>query len=235
MHQSVDEAPRYGIRTLVEPVPSGRRAAAPDHIAKEAARLGLHHLAAAIEHRLTRPWAGREDALLVRLRGDHPEALRAAEQIVRRELGSAKSWRMKASAVHRRYLGPAIARRRAAGLAGRAWAVRLALIVLFILPSFLLVVGAAPLPALVLTGAASILAAFGCGRAVTVWLRLPVQPVIRRRWLQEFRRDIVDATLLALLQEKGAQVDQQAAEAAVRGWKHIRFVAAGLDRLDAEV
>jgi hypothetical protein len=224
--------PRYGIRTgsaSAPAAPAGR----PELVAREAAGLGLHHLAAAMEHRITRAWADRPDPLLMQLRSDHPEDLAAAEVIVKAELGGRRSWLLKAQSAHNRYLAPVTARRRAAGLLPKALVLRLSLIALLILPSLLMVVFEAPLAALVLTGAASVIAALVAGQAIHAWLRIPVQPAIRPRWLKEIRTDIVDATLLAILQGRGVDVDPQTALAAGRGWQHIRFVAAALDRIDA--
>jgi hypothetical protein len=192
----------------------------------------LHHLAAAMEHRITRAWADRPDPLLVQLRSGHPEDLAAAEAIVKAELGSRRSWLLKAQSAHNRYLAPVTARRRAAGRMPKAMVLRLSLIALLILPALLLVVFDAPLAALVLTGAASVIAALVAGQAINAWLRIPVQPAIRRPWLKEIRTDITDAVLLATLQRRGVTVDPRTAQAAGRGWRHIRFVAAALDRID---
>jgi hypothetical protein len=104
---------------------------------------------------------------------------------------------------------------------------------LLILPSLLLVVRDAPLPALVLTGAASVIAVLVTGQAINFQARIPVQPVIGNRWLQEIGQDITDAALLAVLRAGGIEVDAKTAEAGAGGWNDVRFVAAALDRLDA--
>jgi hypothetical protein len=59
-----------------------------------------------------------------------------------------------------------------------------------------------------------------------------VHPPVRAGWVKELRQDVVDATLLAVLQNKRVAVDRQTAAAAARGWKHLSFVAGQLDRMD---
>jgi len=236
VYQLKDGSPRYGVRTEHHQdtgprQPAGQRGN-PEAIAREAGQLGLHHLAAAADHRLTRKWADREDELLVRLREAHPAELAQAEQMVNAKLGNPKRWLLKARANYTRGLSPVIARRQEAGMLSRAMFLRLFLIVLLIVPSVLAVSFSVPLLYLVFIGIASILLAMYLGGVVSEWLRLPVQPTIRSGWLKELRQDIVDATLLAVLEDQRAVVDSQTTAAAQRGWKHIRFVAAQIDRID---
>jgi hypothetical protein len=235
VYQLKDGSPRYGVRTAhqdSEQLQPAIQRGNPEAIAREAGQLGLHHLAAAADHRLTRKWADGDDELLVRLREAHPAELQEAEQIVNAKLGNPKRWLLKARSNYTRGLAPVIARRQEAGMLSRAMFLRLFLIVLLIVPSVLAVSFSVPLLYLVFIGIASILLALYLGGVVTEWLRLPVQPGIRSGWLKELRQDIVDATLLAVLEKKRALVDSQTSAAARRGWKHIRFVAAQVDRID---
>jgi hypothetical protein len=79
-YQLVDGTPRYGSRSeaykpeATAPA-SGIRA---EETAEAAARLGLDHLAAAIDRRLTSHWSDKEDPLVAGLRKAHPEELSAA-------------------------------------------------------------------------------------------------------------------------------------------------------------
>ena len=236
MYQLKDGSPRYGIRTdhhdqalQQDALPRG---GSPETIAREASQLGLHHLAAGAEHRLNQSWADEDDALLVSLRNENPLELAVAEKIVNEKLGSTKQWLHKARTIYSRRLAPVAARRQTAGMLAKALFLRLFLIVLLIGPAVLAVSFNVPLLVLVFIGVASILAAMYLGGVVTEWLRLPVHPPVRAGWVKELRQDVVDATLLAVLQNKRAAVDRQTATAAARGWKHLSFVAGELDRMD---
>lgn len=84
---------------------------------------------------------------------------------------------------------------------------------------------------LIPTASVSAVLAIVGGEAITARLRVPVAPRIRRLWLKELRGDITDATLLAVLAQKGIEVDPRTAEAAGRGWESIRYAAETIDRL----
>ncbi|MEZ2388851.1 hypothetical protein AB6813_04770 [bacterium RCC_150] len=235
-YRLADGSPRYGIRRNA--APSRKVSSLPGNagdIGREAARLSLDHLEAAINHRLSSAWADQEDPLLVEFRNEHPEELKAARALVHEHLGSNRSWLRKAQAVRDRRLTSLARRRKASGHAAAAFVLRLVLIAGLLLPSIILVANGAPLLNLVLTGVISLGAAYGAGHAITEWARVPVMPHIRPGWLKELRSDIVDAALLAIVQEKNVQekndVDSRTADAAVRGWKHLRFAATTVDIL----
>ena len=60
---------------------------------------------------------------------------------------------------------------------------------------------------------------------LTVRARVPVMPAIRGAWLNELREDIVNATLVAILQNKGVALEARAAAAGRRGWESIQIAA----------
>lgn len=227
MYENLDGSPRYGIRTL-EPTPSAAEpssAASPIYIIRYAAGLDRIALAAAIDSRLRQSWADEDDPLLVRLRADHRNELREARRFVKSVLGTNSKWLDTSAAHFYVNLAPVITRRRAAGRTASATVERLGLFVLLILPPLLLVIGGASLALLLASGIVSSILAVVLGETITARLRLPVAPVIRKPWLQELRRDIEDATLLALLQAKGIEVDPDTAKAAMRGWEHLKAEA----------
>ncbi|MFD1212571.1 hypothetical protein ACFQ36_11040, partial [Arthrobacter sp. GCM10027362] len=87
--------------------------------------------------------------------------------------------------------------------------------------------------ALLVAGLVTCGLAYVLGNWVTARLRLPVPAGLRGPWLAEIRRDITDATLLAVLRSRGVEVDERTARAAMRGWNHLRFVAAKVDEIHA--
>ncbi|GAB3525472.1 hypothetical protein [Arthrobacter monumenti] len=227
-------SPRYGIRTDEG---TGRDAASgtpaitvgPEHVVRQASRLGLHHLAAAIDHRLTRTWADEDDPLIVRLRAEHPETLTEATDLVKSGLGSNMKWLKTVQNVHESVLSPVTERRKIAGKIRSATWQRAALLVTLPAPAAFVMAAGFPLEALVAVGVGSVLAAAVLGESITAGLRLPVVGKIRSTWLEEIRSDIVDATFLALLQRRNSAVDARTAKAAARGWHHIQFVASKVD------
>jgi hypothetical protein len=236
MYQHADGAPRYGIRTLVDDGALGqatrtKTAASPDTIARQPAGFGRAHLAAAADYRLSSKWADTDDPLLVELRAKYPAELQEAREIVRAELGTDAKWLDGSAKIFYRNLKPVTGRRRAAGKSTTAMFQRLGLFVLLVLPPLLLVINEAPLAWLLASGIVSAVLAIAVGEAITARLRVPVAPQIRRLWLKELRRDITDATLLAVLAQKDIEVGPRTAEAAGRGWQNIRYAAKTIDRL----
>jgi hypothetical protein len=60
---------------------------------------------------------------------------------------------------------------------------------------------------------------------------VPVMPNIRAPWLKELREDVVNATLVAILQNKGTPVDPGTAAAARRGWESMCTASKAADSL----
>jgi hypothetical protein len=67
---------------------------------------------------------------------------------------------------------------------------------------------------------------------ITVHARVPVIPNIRTGWLAELRDDVVNATLVAILQNKGIiELEPRIIAAGQRGWKHIQAAAQVMEKL----
>lgn len=228
----LDGSPRYGTRTG----PAEPEAAAPvkrnrvEATAEAAARLGLDHLAAAIDRRLRSPWADKADPLVTGLRNDHPDELLAARALVKLTLGSQRAWLMAAQAVRDRELQSLKARRNASGIAREVFLLRLVLMVALIsVPSYV-VATSTDLVKLIVTGLLCLGLATTAGYFLTVRARVPVMPNIRRPWLAELREDIVNATLADILANKG-EIEPADAAAARRGWLSITVAAEAVDAL----
>jgi hypothetical protein len=230
-----DGSPRYGVRTA-EAVPAAAPAlpSDPGLVARAASRLGLHHLAAAADSRVTRRWADKDDPLLAALRAEHPAELAEAKGLVEAELGGRADWLRRARSNHNAFLAPVTGRRRAAGSHAAAMLQRAALALgLTGTAGFVAVSTQGNLLLLLATGVVVCGLAYVLGSMVTARLRLPVPARLFGRWLEEIRTDITDATLLALLQSRRIEVDDRTARAARRGWEHLQFVAAKVDEIHA--
>ncbi|MDJ0357530.1 hypothetical protein [Paenarthrobacter sp. PH39-S1] len=228
-----DGSPRYGI--LAEGRNAGGFEAADEYPKvpiSSAARMGLNHLAAAINHRLAQEWSDREDPLLVDLRNEYPAELKVAEANVRTLLGTAKEWRLRAQRNSDRELTSLTARRRTKGQLLRALMQRIGLIIALFVPSLVVANAGAPVDVLVLVGVGSILVAGALGGRITERLRLPSGPAIRLSWLNELRQDVIDAELLTIVHSKGFRVSPAAVLAARRGWRHIVHVTTTINLLD---
>lgn len=227
-----DGSPRYGRRT--EACSTGQAAppARVEEAAEAAARLGLDDLAAAIDRRLVASWADRSDPLVTRMRQDHPEELAAARDLVSLHLGSQRQWRLKAQAVRDGHLAALMARRRAAGSARETLFLRLGLMgALITPPAYIVASGQDDLVKLVLTGAACVAGAFTGSHFLTVRARVPLMPDIRSSWLAELREDVIDATLVAILANKGVDLGPGTAAAGRRGWNSIQAAARAVSAL----
>lgn len=231
-YQLVDGTPRYGTRTGPAAVAAASSAPANrvEAAAEAAARLGLDHLAAAIDRRLRSAWADKPDPLITALRTAHPEELLAARALVKLHLGSQRSWLIKAQRLRDRGLESTMARRRASGGARGVLLMRLALLVALIsLPAYV-VATSTDLVKLIVTGLSCLAAAMSAGHFITVRARVPVMPNIRRYWLAELREDIVNATLVDILANKG-DVEPATVAAARRGWQSITATANAVEAL----
>lgn len=230
-YQLTDGTPRYGTRTGPDTSPAAVLAVTRvEATAEAAARLGLDHLAAAIDRRLRSAWADKADSRVSALRAAHPDELNAARALVRVHLGSQRRWAITAQAVRDRSLEPTLARRRKSGSAREALLLRLGLLVsLIALPSYV-VATSTDLVKLIVTGFLCLAVAMAGGHYITVRARVPVMPNIRRTWLAELREDIVNATLVDILANKG-DVEPATAAAARRGWVSITEAALLVDAL----
>jgi hypothetical protein len=229
-----DGMPRYGSRsegyTPHETAPAA--AVRVEEVPEGAARLGLDEMAAAIYRRLTNSWADRDNPLVAAMRKTHPEELAAARALVKLHLGSQRQWRLKAEAVRNKRLAATMRRRRASGTAREVFALRAILMAgLIALPTYIVATSREDLLKLVLIGIACIAVAMTGGHYITVHARVPVMPNIRAAWLAEIREDVVDATLVAILQNNGAGLDARTAAAGRRGWTSIQTAAKATDAL----
>lgn len=229
-----DGTPRYGSRSESY----AREEAAPaaalrvEEAAEGAARLGLDEMAAAIDRRLTSSWADNDNPLVRAMRAAHPEELAAARALVKLHLGSQRQWRLKAEAVRNKGLAATMRRRRSSGSAREVFALRAILMVgLIALPTYIVATDREDLLKLVLVGIGCVAVAMMGGHYITVHARVPVMPNIRAAWLAELRQDIVDATLVAILQNNGAGLDARTAAAGRRGWTSIQTAAKAMDAL----
>lgn len=233
-YKLVDGSPRYGSRsdTHTAAAVPGAAEARVEEASEGAARLGLDHLAAAIDRRLTSSWADMANPLVTTLREAHPGELEAARTIVKKHLGSQRQWRLKAQKVRDKHLSATMRRRRVAGSAREILALRLVLLgSLISLPAYVVATDRENLLKLVLVGIACIAVAMSGGHFITVHARVPVMPNIRSAWLYELREDIVNATLVTILQNQGVEPESRTAEAARRGWKSIQTAAKAVESL----
>ncbi|CCQ47216.1 putative uncharacterized protein [Pseudarthrobacter siccitolerans] len=233
-YQLADGSPRYGHRTA----PTTGEQTTPATIAPieeaagGAAKLSLDALAAAMDRRLRSAWADKPDPVVEALRDKNPEELAAARALVRIHLGSQREWRIKAQTVRDKALAGTMTRRRAAGRAQEIMALRFVLMAALIaLPTFVVVTSPDDILKLLMVGAVCIAAAFACGYFLASRARVPVMPNIRGPWLNELREDVVNATLVAILQNKGTPVDPSTAAAARRGWESIQAASRAVDAL----
>lgn len=71
------------------------------------------------------------------------------------------------------------------------------------------------------------------GHFLTCRARVPVMPNLRGPWLNELREDVVNATLVAFLQNKGIAVDPRTAAAARWGRESIQVASKAVGSLNA--
>ncbi|GGJ12449.1 hypothetical protein [Paenarthrobacter histidinolovorans] len=223
-----DGSPRYGNRTetIGERYPTSTVKIRVEEAAQGAARLSLDDMAAAIDRRLESAWADVTDPSVAELRQDNPEELAEARAIVSEHLGTQRQWRLKAQGIRDKRLAATIGRRRASGGARKILLLRAGLIIALIAPpAYIVATNQNDLVKLVVTGAICLAAAFAGGHYLTILARVPVMPTIRSRWLAEIREDIVNATLVAILLDKDAQVHDKTVAAARRGWESVQVAA----------
>ncbi|RKR18639.1 hypothetical protein C8D78_2836 [Arthrobacter oryzae] len=194
--------------------------------------LDLDEMAAAIDRRLTSSWADKDTHLVTTMRAAHPEELSAARALVKLHLGSQRQWRLKAEVVRNNRLAATMRRRRSSGSAREVFILRAILMAgLIALPSYIVVTDREDVLKLVLVGIACIAVAMTGGHYITIHARVPVMPNIRGAWLAEIRDDIIDATLVAILQNNGTALDARTVTAGRRGWVSIQTAAQAMDAL----
>lgn len=233
-YQLADGSPRYGHRTdSASTVQATTPGIAPTDVAEGAARLSLDVMAAAIDRRLRSAWADEADPAVEALRTDNPEELAAARALVRLHLGTQRQWRTKAQAVWDQQLAGTLARRRAGGRVQEILALRLGLMAALIAPpAYIAATSPDDLLKLLVAGIACFVFAVAGGYWLTCRAKVPVMPVIRGSWLQELREDVVNATLVAILQNKGTPLDPGTAAAARRGWENIQATSQAVSSLN---
>lgn len=125
-------------------------------------------------------------------------------------------------------------RRQASGSATQLLFLRLGLAAALIAPAALiLLTSQEDVLKLVLTCVAGIIAAFIGGHFLTILARVPVMPNIHGPWLAEIRQDVIDAPLVAILQNKGVELAPGAAEAGRRGWASTQAAAKAVAALQS--
>lgn len=222
-----DGSPRYGNREEASGELSLSGAAIRvEEAAEGAARLSLDDMTAAIDRRLESAWSEVPDPSVTALRKEYPEELAAARALVNVHLGTQRQWRLKAQGIRDKRLAATTGRRRASGLAQKILLLRIGLIIALIAPpAYVVSTNQNDLVKLVVTGAFCLVAAFVGGHYLTVMARVPVMPTIRGPWLTEIRDDIVNATLVAILLNKGIFVEGATVVAARRGWQSVQVAA----------
>ncbi|VXB82335.1 hypothetical protein [Arthrobacter sp. 8AJ] len=233
-YELADGSPRYGHRTdSASAVQATPPVTAPADLAEGAARLSLDVMAAAIDRRLRSAWADVPDPAVEALRRDNPEELAAARALVRLHLGSQRQWLIKAQAVRDKQLAGVWARRRAAGRSREVLALRLGLMAALIAPpAYIVATSPDDILRLLLAGIACFAFAVAAGHFLTCRTRVPVMPNIRGPWLTELREDVVNATFVAILQNKGTPPDSGTAAAARRGWESVQAASKAIDSLN---
>jgi hypothetical protein len=223
-----DGSPRYGIRTTgLEPVVEApaRPLATIAQTADAAAQLDAAELKLAAQHRYILDRFKQDAEVISSLREAHPEELKLAEAAVEARLGSPRKWIFEA---RKAYIDTTIDDAEKSGtiasqLAAMLMSVGLSVGSLVILVG-MMIQNVPPLPFL--------------GVTLVLWLILiparkklsrmdpPSLPAdVSKDEAQLFWDDVVNATFLSVLQNKGIAVDLATAAALTRGWNHTRYVA----------
>lgn len=224
-----DGSPRYGIRTTglssipVATVPSLMRVG---QTADAAALLDAAELKLAVQHRFVLDKFNHADAEIISdLRGAHPEELKEAEAIVAERLGSPSVWMRGAKTA---YIESVIEEAKADGTLVRQFASALMSLGLSV-ALLVIVIGLAVLDAPSSAFLAIVVAMSLGARPVQKKLGRTVNPGgvptrVDREDARILWADIVNATLVSVMQNKGIPVDQATSKAALRGWNHTRYV-----------
>ncbi|NMR31972.1 hypothetical protein [Crystallibacter degradans] len=227
-----DGSPRYGIRTDDAPAPAVSKPVTGKLPAEAAAGLHRQQLAMAAALRTVRFRSEDAEELVAKLRSEHPaehvEALKAAVD----HLGTPRKWAraslyrfteqvtdslMDSPAGVSRFLIPAVAA------------------VLFLLGIPALAIGL-PLAGYELSLTLPVLALyfFVGARFVGSMMakaRYPERFKLNRYLAEDLYLDVVDATLVRILQDKGTEIDPVTERMANRGWRDIQAVAAKVEEI----
>lgn len=224
-----DGSPRYGIRTGTAPthvatVPSLVRV---ERTADAAALLDAAELKLAVQHRFVLDRVNHADAEIISgLRAGHPEELKEAEAIVAKRLGSPSVWMRGAKTAYTEavideaqmdgtLVNQLVASLKSLGLAVVSLVIVVGLVVTEApyLPSLAIIIG-------------MVLAVLHIQRKLSRTIDPRCLPTrIDREDARSLWEDVVNATLVDLLQSKGIPLDQATMRVALRGWNHTRYVA----------
>jgi hypothetical protein len=224
-----DGSPRYGIRTTgLEAVAEAqsRPLVTVAQTADAAAQLDGAELKIAAQHRYVLDRFKQDAGMISSLRDSHPEELKLAEAAVEARLGSPRTWIFGA---RKAYIDTTIDDAAKSGTMVSQFAAMMMSLGISI-GSLVILIGmmvqsVPPLPFL--------------GVTLGLWLILiPVRRKLDRTADRStlphdvskdealvFWDDVVNATFLAVLQNKGIAVDLATAAALTRGWNHTRYVA----------
>ncbi|ACL41970.1 hypothetical protein Achl_4019 (plasmid) [Pseudarthrobacter chlorophenolicus A6] len=224
-----DGSPRYGIRTTglaqvsVATAPSLIRVG---QTADAAALLDAAELKLAVQHRFVLDKYNHADADIISgLRADHPEELEEAEAIVAKRLGSPVVWMRGAKTA---YTEAVIEEAQMDGTLMRQLAASLMSIGLTV-AMMVIVIGLAAMKAPPLISLVIVTGIYLGTRPIQRKLGRTVDPGnlptrIDREDARLLWDDVVNATLVAILQSKDVPIDQGTVKAALRGWNHTRYV-----------
>lgn len=225
-----DGSPRYGIRTdglahtSVATVPNLVRV---EQTADAAALLDAAELKLAVQHRFVLDRVNHADAEIISgLRSAHPEELKEAEAIVAKRLGSPAVWMRGAKTAYTEAVIEEAQRDGTLGnqLVASLKAIALNTAMLGIVVGFVVTKAPSVLSLVIVIGL------FFATRPMQRKLGRIVDPGslptrIHREDASALWDDVVNATLVAVLQSKGIPLDQGTTKAALRGWNHTRYVA----------
>ncbi|TSE14994.1 hypothetical protein B1A87_002730 [Arthrobacter sp. KBS0703] len=225
-----DGSPRYGIRTTG--LAQVSVATAPNLIrvgqtADAAALLDAAELKLAVQHRFVLDKYNHADAEIISgLRADHPEELKEAEATVAKRLDSPAVWMRGAKTA---YTEAVIEEAQMDGTLMRQLAASLMSIGLSV-AMLVIVIGLAATKAPPLISLVIVLGIYLGTRPIQRKLGRTVDPGslptrIDREDARFLWDDVVNATLVAVLQSKDIPLDQGTVKAALRGWNHTRYVA----------
>lgn len=223
-----DGSPRYGIRTTGLVAVSDAPPALADigQTADAAAMLDAAELKLASQHRYILDTFSQDAGVISSLREAHPEELKLAEAAVESRLGSPKKW---AFGAQRAYIDTTVDEAEKAGTLARQLVTMLlssglaaAALILIV---GMLVQNVPPLPFLAIVAGLWLLTWPVRRRTERDLDRVTLPHDLSAAEARTFYDDVVNATFLVVLQNKGIPVDIATAASLTRGWKHTSYVA----------
>ena len=234
-YEMADGSPRYGLRTsetsAMTPVRAAARGSAT-RIVERAATFDAVQLRTAVDYRYTLERFEADATLIEALRACNPSELKEAENIVKHRLKSPSGWLRGAIRIHDEELVSSGTTddinqltRYAAGIAS---------LLLTVVP-LLVWIGAKAAKLDDLTAIALLV--------VSMVGAMPFQKRLRRKMggmlpmrldaieMKMLWADVVNATLVAVMQENGKNADSATQMAACRGWNHTSYSAARVREL----